>query len=89
MRDGVRKDAMAESGERKLVTTRIAALYLLFIEHPNDRPALFRDDDIKRATTRIYNAARDGKITRYGTDTWGGARWALPEVHCLLRIPPK
>lgn len=79
---------MAKPRPQRLVSTNTAALYLLYMEDP-ERPPLFRRADVKAASTRIYNAARDKKIKRYGDETWGGARWDLTEVHQLLRTPPK
>lgn len=80
---------MAESGPKRLVTTRIAALYLLVMERPQERVQAYREADVRRSAVRVYNAARDGKITRYGDDSWGGARWCLAEVHSLLQLPQK
>ncbi|KPI09916.1 hypothetical protein OV450_3407 [Actinobacteria bacterium OV450] len=65
---------------KKLVTTDLAAIYILRIQKPNEHQ-LFREDDLQRAKYRIYNAARDGKIKRHGGRTKGLALWDLVELH--------
>jgi hypothetical protein len=77
---------MAEPRTR-IVNTNIAALYILLME-AGESPCLVTADQVRRASTRIYNAARDGKLTRHGDESWGGARWDLAEVHSLVRVPP-
>lgn len=72
-----------------LVDTQLAALYLLMAAKPNEKVQSFNESEIRRAKTRIYNAARDGKITRHGGKDWGSAQWDLAEVHSLLQPPAK
>lgn len=67
-----------------LVSTELAALYLLMQRSPNEHIQLFRQAEIQRAKNTIYNMARDGELTRHGGSGWGEARWDLPELHRAL-----
>lgn len=42
-------------------------------------------DDLTRAKTKIYNMARDGRLTRHGGSDWGSARWDLVELDKVLK----
>ena len=65
----------------RLLTTYLAAVYVLMFEgHTTYYP-----DDLTRAKTKIYNMARDGKITRHGASDWGSARWDVRELDSALR----
>jgi hypothetical protein len=65
----------------RLLTTYLAAVYVLMFEgHTTYFP-----DDLTRAKARVYNLARDGKITRHGGSDWGSARWDVQELDSALR----
>lgn len=66
-----------------LVTTDLAATYIIMIS-AGERVVLMRENDIKAAKRRVWNAARDGKLTRYGGTGKGEARWCLKEVHTMF-----
>lgn len=78
---------MSEKSPKKsprLLTTYLAAVYVLMHEgHKTYYP-----DDLSRAKSKIYNMARDGKITRHGGADWGSARWDVRELDRVLRDAP-
>lgn len=66
---------------RGLLTTYLAAVYVLM--HEGHRT--YYPDDLTRAKTKIYNMARDGKLTRHGGSGHGEARWDVRELDKALR----
>lgn len=71
-----------------LIDTQLAALYVLMHLKPKERVQLFRAEEIRRAKNRVYNMARDGKLTRHGGEGWGEAKWDLGELDKALRQTP-
>lgn len=71
----------------KLVTTELAALYLMVMSKPKEPIQAYTESDIERAKRRIYNMARSGQLTRHGGTERGQARWSLTELHALLQQP--
>ena len=66
---------------RGLLTTYLAAVYVLM--HEGHRT--YVPDDLTRAKTKIYNMARDGKLTRHGGSGHGQARWDVVQLDRALR----
>ncbi|MFT2016305.1 hypothetical protein ACMA1D_10745 [Streptomyces sp. 796.1] len=56
-----------------LVDTEAAAVYVQWV---------FEEQvPLETVRRRIYNLARDGKLTRYGRPGKGNARWDLLQIH--------
>ncbi|WP_435196350.1 hypothetical protein [Streptomyces sioyaensis] len=72
-----------------LVGTELAALYALMLADPENKIQLFRESEVDNMRRRIYNAARDHKLTRHGGSGRGEARWDLNEIHATFAKPPK
>ena len=82
MRDGLQQAGVGKPAP--LVTTYLAAVYVLMHEgHTTYYP-----DDLNRAKAYVYNAARDGRLTRHGGQGWGEARWSLVELDAILKQTP-
>lgn len=69
---------------RGLLTTYLAAVYVLM--HQGHRT--YYPDDLTRAKNKIYNLARDGRLTRHGGSGHGEARWDVRELDKILRECP-
>lgn len=65
----------------RLLTTYLAAVYVLMYEGRRT----YYPDELTRAKTKIYNLARDGRLTRHGGSGHGEARWSVVELDKILR----
>jgi hypothetical protein len=66
---------------RGILTTYLAAVYVLM----HEGKITYVPDDLSRAKTKIYNMARDGKITNVGGSGHGEARWDVRDLDKALR----
>lgn len=65
----------------KLVDSELAAIYWTMLNRPGETVSHVTQGDIARAKRVIYDMAKTGKITNYGGNYGGQARWDLVELH--------